>query len=87
LLDWFLIPRVVAPYGKLSGELADELPVSIENTSLQLMPWLSGESEFYDWVLDLVLDSFIAQRTLAPFDACAIPPIGDLLISMSLVKR
>ena len=34
----FLGPRVVASYGKLSGELAAELPVSIENTSLQVVP-------------------------------------------------
>jgi hypothetical protein len=34
----FLGPRVVASYGKLSGELAAELPVAIENTSLQVVP-------------------------------------------------
>jgi hypothetical protein len=34
----FLGPRVVASFGKLSGELAAELPVSIQNTALQVVP-------------------------------------------------
>jgi hypothetical protein len=34
----FLGPRLVASYGKLSAELAAELPVLIENTSLQVVP-------------------------------------------------
>ncbi|MEY2481515.1 MAG: hypothetical protein QOK24_43 [Verrucomicrobiota bacterium] len=34
----FLGPRVVASYGKLSGELTAEFPVSIENTALQVVP-------------------------------------------------
>jgi hypothetical protein len=34
----FLGPRVVASYGKLSGELAAEYPVSIDNTALQVVP-------------------------------------------------
>jgi hypothetical protein len=34
----FLGPRVVASYGKLSGELAAEFPVSIDNTALQVVP-------------------------------------------------
>lgn len=34
----FLGPRIVASFGKVSGELAAELPVSIENTALQAVP-------------------------------------------------
>jgi hypothetical protein len=34
----FLGPRVIASYGKLSAELAAELPVSIDNTALQAVP-------------------------------------------------
>jgi len=34
----FLGPRVVVSHGKLSGELAVELPVSINNTALQIVP-------------------------------------------------
>jgi len=34
----FLGPRVVASFGKISGELALELPVSIENTAFQVVP-------------------------------------------------
>jgi hypothetical protein len=34
----FLGPRVVASYGKFSGELAAEIPISIDNTALQLVP-------------------------------------------------
>jgi hypothetical protein len=34
----FLGPRVVASFGKISGELAVELPVSIDNTALQVVP-------------------------------------------------
>ena len=34
----FLGPRLVASYGKLSGELATEFPVSIANTALQVVP-------------------------------------------------
>lgn len=34
----FLGPRVVASFGKISGELAVELPVSIHNTALQVVP-------------------------------------------------
>lgn len=34
----FLGPRVVASFGKVSGELAVELPVSIDNTALQVVP-------------------------------------------------
>lgn len=34
----FLGPRVVASYGKWSAELAAELPVSIDNTALQVVP-------------------------------------------------
>ncbi len=33
----FLGPRVVASFGKVSGELAVELPVSIDNTALQVV--------------------------------------------------
>jgi hypothetical protein len=34
----FLGPRVVASFGKVSAELAVELPVSIDNTALQVVP-------------------------------------------------
>ena len=34
----FLGPHVVASFGKISGELALELPVSIDNTALQVVP-------------------------------------------------
>jgi hypothetical protein len=34
----FLGPRLVASVGKLSGELAAELPISIDNTALQVVP-------------------------------------------------
>jgi len=34
----YLGPRVVASFGKISGELAVELPVSIDNTALQVVP-------------------------------------------------
>ena len=34
----FLGPRIVASFGKVSGELALELPVSIDNTALQVVP-------------------------------------------------
>jgi hypothetical protein len=34
----FLGPRIVASFGKISGELAVELPVSIDNTALQIVP-------------------------------------------------
>ena len=34
----FLGPRLVASLGKVSGELALELPVSIDNTALQAVP-------------------------------------------------
>ena len=34
----FLGPRVVASLGKISGEVAAEFPVSIENTALQVVP-------------------------------------------------
>jgi hypothetical protein len=34
----FLGPRVVASFGKISGELGVELPVSIDNTALQVVP-------------------------------------------------
>jgi hypothetical protein len=34
----FLGPHVVASFGKVSGELAVELPVSIDNTALQVVP-------------------------------------------------
>jgi hypothetical protein len=34
----FVGPRVVASYGKLSGELAAEFPVSIDNSALQVVP-------------------------------------------------
>jgi hypothetical protein len=34
----FLGPRVIASYSKLSAELAAELPVSIDNTALQVVP-------------------------------------------------
>jgi hypothetical protein len=34
----FVGPRVVASFGKISGELAVELPVSIDNTALQVVP-------------------------------------------------
>jgi hypothetical protein len=34
----FLGPRVVVSSGKLSGELAAEIPVSIDNTALQVVP-------------------------------------------------
>jgi hypothetical protein len=34
----FLGPRVVASFGRISGELAVELPVSIDNTALQVVP-------------------------------------------------
>lgn len=34
----FLGPRVVASFGKISGELGVELPVSIDNTALQSVP-------------------------------------------------
>jgi hypothetical protein len=34
----FLGPHVVASFGKISGELAVELPVSIDNTALQVVP-------------------------------------------------
>jgi hypothetical protein len=34
----FLGPRIVASFGKISGELAAELPVSIDNTALQVVP-------------------------------------------------
>jgi len=33
----FLGPRIVASFGKVSGELAVELPVSIDNTALQVV--------------------------------------------------
>lgn len=34
----FVGPRAVASFGKISGEIAAELPVSIENTALQVVP-------------------------------------------------
>jgi hypothetical protein len=34
----FVGPRVVGSFGKMSGEIAIELPVSIENTALQVVP-------------------------------------------------
>jgi hypothetical protein len=34
----FLGPRVIASFGKVSGELAAEIPVSIDNTALQAVP-------------------------------------------------
>ncbi|HEY8650644.1 MAG TPA: hypothetical protein VIL70_06985 [Chthoniobacterales bacterium] len=34
----FLGPRLAASVGKLSGELAAELPISIDNTALQVVP-------------------------------------------------
>jgi hypothetical protein len=34
----FLGPRIVGSFGKVSGELAVELPVSIDNTALQVVP-------------------------------------------------
>jgi hypothetical protein len=34
----FLGPRVIASFGKVSGELAVEIPVSIDNTALQAVP-------------------------------------------------
>jgi hypothetical protein len=34
----YLGPRVVASFGKVSGELAVELPVSIDNTAFQVVP-------------------------------------------------
>jgi hypothetical protein len=34
----FLGPRLVGSFGKISGELAVELPVSIDNTALQVVP-------------------------------------------------
>ena len=34
----FLGPRVSVSHGKLSAELAAELPVSIDNTALQVVP-------------------------------------------------
>lgn len=34
----FVGPRVVGSWGKMSGEIAVELPVSIENTALQVVP-------------------------------------------------
>ena len=34
----YLGPRIVASFGKISGELAVELPVSIDNTALQVVP-------------------------------------------------
>ena len=34
----FLGPRIVASFGKVSGELAVEIPVSIDNTALQVVP-------------------------------------------------
>ena len=34
----FLGPRIVVSVGKISGELAAELPVSIDNTALQVVP-------------------------------------------------
>ncbi len=34
----FLGPRVVASYGRYSGEIGVDLPVSIENTALQVVP-------------------------------------------------
>jgi len=34
----FVGPRIIASYGKLSGELAAEFPVSIHNTALQVVP-------------------------------------------------
>jgi hypothetical protein len=34
----FLGPRVVASYGRWSGEVTAEFPVSIDNTALQVVP-------------------------------------------------
>lgn len=34
----FLGPRVIASFGKMSGELAAEIPISIDNTALQAVP-------------------------------------------------
>ena len=34
----FLGPHLIASVGKLSGELAAEIPVSIDNTALQVVP-------------------------------------------------
>ena len=34
----FLGPRLVASHGKFSAEFAAELPVSIDNTALQVVP-------------------------------------------------
>lgn len=34
----YLGPRVVASFGKISGELSVELPVSVDNTALQVVP-------------------------------------------------
>jgi hypothetical protein len=34
----FLGPRVIAAIGRLSGEIGAELPVSIDNTALQVVP-------------------------------------------------
>lgn len=34
----FLGPRIIASFGKISGELAADLPVSIGNTALQVVP-------------------------------------------------
>src|ERR1700731_2439852 len=42
----FLGPRVVASHGKLSGELAAELPVSIDNTALQVVPYYRLRASF-----------------------------------------
>jgi hypothetical protein len=36
--DRWLGPRLVASVEKLSGELAAELPISIDNTALQVVP-------------------------------------------------
>jgi hypothetical protein len=34
----FLGPRVIAAFGKISAEIAVDLPVSIDNTALQVVP-------------------------------------------------
>ena len=34
----FLGPRIIASFGKISGELAADLPVSMDNTALQVVP-------------------------------------------------
>ena len=49
--DRWLGPRLVASVGKLSGELAAELPISIDNTALQVVPDYRLSRQFWLSVL------------------------------------